>query len=56
MKLLQPIDEMILEIYVKAVIDHVAKYFYRNINPNVQHSHEHMAICLLMVIYVYELC
>lgn len=37
MKLLQPIDEIILEIYVKAVIGHVVKQFFcRNINQNVQ--------------------
>ena len=37
MKLLQPIGEMILEIYVQAQMDHVVKQnFCRNINQNVQ--------------------
>ena len=55
MKLLQPIGEMILEIYVKAVIDHVVKQnFCININQNIQHSSEHIAICLVMVMSVNE--
>ena len=53
MKLLQPIGQMILEINVKAVTDHVAKILYTNIIQNIQHSRDHMAI-LFMLIYVIE--
>ena len=55
MKLLQLIDEIILQTYVNAVIDHAVKQKKcRNIYPDARHSSEHMAISIFMVIYVNE--
>ena len=55
MKLLQPIGEMIVEIYVQAQMDYVVKQnLCRNINQNIQHGSKHMVICLFIIIYVNE--
>ena len=55
LKLLQLLDETILQAYVNTVIDHVVKQKKcRNIYPNARHSSEHRAICLFMVSYVHK--
>ena len=49
MKLLQVIDEIILDIYM-----YIYRNMCRNIYPNARHSNDPRAICLCMVIYVNE--